>query len=69
MAMRNDPHFKENKDEAKIKLLKYAYMGPVSQITCWHRPTLGQVKALKDVMGITMIVTIQKKEELPEDIE
>ena len=37
-------------------------------MTCWHRPTHSQIKLAKDIFGITMIITIGIKKELPDEI-
>ena len=48
--------------------LGFAYVGQC-QLTVWHRPLFDQVGRLKETIGITMIITIQSHEELPQEIE
>ncbi len=48
--------------------LGFAYIG-ISELTVWHRPTLMQVKQLKEQLGITMLVTVQRDSEKPEDVK
>ena len=40
-----------------MRKLGFAYIGR-SMLTMWHRPSLQQIKKLKEVLGITMIVTV-----------
>ena len=55
---------REKKSIEKLKELGFAYIGQ-SQLTLWHRPTHNQVKLLQELLGITMIVTVQRDAEQP----
>ena len=37
-------------------------------VTMWHRPSKSQIRLLKEVLGISMIVTVQRESEMPQEI-
>ena len=59
-AAGNPLYSKRNmKDIEKLKELRFAYIGK-SQLAMWHRPTDNQVKLLKELLGVTKVVTVQR---------
>ena len=58
---------KDAKAVTSIDELGFAYCGN-SMVTMWHRPTDSHVSLLKELLGITIIVTVQRDSEQPQDV-
>ena len=58
---------KDKKDVEKLMELNFAYCGE-SMITMWHRPSKSQIRLLKEILGITLVVTVQRESEMPKEI-
>lgn len=54
-------------DREKLSKLGFAHIG-MSQLTIWHKPSIKVIYLLKDLLGITMIVSVQKDIENPQAI-
>eukprot|EP00347_Sterkiella_histriomuscorum_P015217 403357863 len=53
---------------AEIKKFKFQQIGS-SQVTLWHRPTIRDIEAIKNLQQITLIVTLQGQQEDPKSIQ
>ncbi len=59
---------KPKKDsEVEISKLKFAQIGQ-SMVTLWHRPGIGDIKLLKELQGIGLVITLQSSKEHPASI-
>ena len=67
-AIRRQPGYRENRDDANMAMLRPCFIGE-SIVIAWHRPNHNQLKLAKDLFQITMVVTISTYDELPQDIE
>ena len=54
-------------DTTKINALGQLPVGR-SKLMLWHRPTQRTCRLLKDLRGVTMIITAQAKRECPQDV-
>ena len=55
------------KDTEKINKLGSHFVG-LSKLLLFHRPSEKTLKLLKDLKGVTMVITAQAKSECPEDV-
>ena len=59
---------KQKKDsEVEIGKLKFIQIGN-SMVTLWHRPGVGDIRLLKELQGISLVVTLQSVKEHPKSI-